>query len=51
MTKTSPIGFRVRPEVKIALEKAAKEDFRSLSSMIEKILAEWLKTHRYLKTG
>jgi hypothetical protein len=43
MAKTHPLSFRVEPEVKEGLEKAAKADRRSLSSLIEKILAEWLQ--------
>lgn len=46
--KTAPIGFRLTPEVKEAIEKAAKDDMRSVSSLVEKILVEWLRTHGYL---
>jgi hypothetical protein len=45
MVKTPSLGVRVQPEVKAALEKAAEEDMRSLSSMIEKILIEYLRAH------
>lgn len=48
MAKTHPLGFRVEPEVKEALEKAAKADHRSVSSLIEKILVEWLKANGFL---
>jgi hypothetical protein len=47
--KTSPVSFRLPKEKKAALEKAAKEDTRSVSSMIEKIITDWLKDHGYLK--
>jgi hypothetical protein len=43
MAKTHPLSFRVEPELKEGLEQAAKADRRSLSSLIEKILAEWLQ--------
>jgi hypothetical protein len=33
----SPFGFRVDPEMKAALEKAAKDDARSVSSLAQKI--------------
>lgn len=48
MAKTHPLGFRVEPEVKEALERAAKADHRSVSSLIEKILVEWLKANGFL---
>jgi hypothetical protein len=44
-----PLGFRVEPEMKAALEKAATDDERSLSSLVQKILREWLKERKYLK--
>lgn len=48
MPKTNPLGVRVQAETKAAIEKAAKDDMRSVSSLIEKILAEWLKSKGYL---
>jgi hypothetical protein len=32
------------------LEKAAKDDMRSLSSLMEKSLIEWLRKQGYLKS-
>lgn len=49
MTKTPSLGIRVQPETKVALEKAAKEDLRSVSSLVEKILVEWLRSKGYLQ--
>lgn len=49
MRKTAPIGFRIDPEVKKALERAAKDDMRSMSSLIEKVLVEWLRERNYLE--
>ena len=49
MGKTPSLGVRVQPETKAALEKAAKDDMRSISSLIEKILVEWLRAKGYLK--
>jgi len=40
--KTLPVSLRLAPETKAALERAAKADHRSLSSLIEKILSDWL---------
>jgi hypothetical protein len=51
VTKTHPLGFRVEPEVKEALEKAAKADGRSVSNLIERILAQWLKDNGHLTGG
>jgi hypothetical protein len=48
MAKTNSLGVRLQPGVKAALERAAKEDMRSLSSLIEKILVEWLRQRGYL---
>lgn len=51
MVKTSPLSFRAAPAVKAALEAAAKDDLRSVSSLIEKILTEWLRERGYLKAA
>jgi predicted transcriptional regulator len=40
--KTLPVSVRLPPETKAALERAAKADHRSLSSLIEKVLVDWL---------
>jgi hypothetical protein len=49
MAKTPSLGIRVQPEVKAALEKAAKDDLRSVSSLIEKMAVEWLRERDYLQ--
>jgi hypothetical protein len=49
MTKTDPIGIRLEPGEKAALERAAAADDRSVSAMARKIIAEWLKKHGHLK--
>jgi hypothetical protein len=48
MVKTNPLGFRVEPELKAALERAAADDGRSVSGMAERILREWLIANSYL---
>ncbi|HEX2526906.1 MAG TPA: hypothetical protein VHL31_11510 [Geminicoccus sp.] len=48
MAKTNSLGVRLQPDVKAALEKAAKDDMRSLSSLMEKIVTEWLRERGYL---
>lgn len=47
MAKTTPLGIRFSPEVKAALDKAAKDEARSLSNLIERIVAEWLRSNGY----
>ena len=49
--KALPVSVRLPPSVKAAAEKAAKEDTRSLSSLIEKVLTEHLKAKGYLWTS
>jgi hypothetical protein len=49
MGKTPSLGVRLQPKVKAALQQAAEADIRSLSSMVEKILTEWLRAKGYLK--
>ena len=49
MTKTSAISVRVPDDVKAAAEKAAQADSRSVASLVEKVLTEWLKAKGYLR--
>lgn len=49
MAKTHPLGFRIEPDIKNALTVAAKEDHRSVSSLVELIIAKWLREHGYLE--
>ena len=48
MPKTSAISVRVTASVKAAAEKAASEDSRSVASLVEKVLAGWLRERGYL---
>jgi len=48
MVKTPSLGVRLQPDVKAALERAATEDDRSLSSLVERILKEWLRAKGFL---
>jgi hypothetical protein len=47
-TKSTQILIRVRPSLKIAAETAAAEDHRSLSSLIEKLLSDYLRKKGHL---
>ena len=46
--KLFPVSFRLTAEIKVAAEKAAADDHRSLSSLLEKILADYLRKKGYL---
>lgn len=48
MARTASIGIRVAPALKAAIEKAARDDRRTVASLIEKLLAEWLEAKGYL---
>ena len=48
MARTNPLGVRVEPEIKEALERAAKDDDRSVSSLVERVLKAWLVERGYL---
>ncbi len=41
--------IRFDPVVKAALEKAAKEDARTVSSLVQKVLSDWLKERKFLR--
>jgi hypothetical protein len=43
-----PVSFRLPAAIKAAAEKAAADDHRSLSSLIEKALADYLRDRGYL---
>jgi hypothetical protein len=51
MARTNPLGVRVEPQIKEALERAAKDDDRSVSSLVERILRAWLTEAGYLPKG
>lgn len=48
MARSATIAVRVVPEVKAAAKKAAADDNRSVASLVEKILIEYLRKHGYL---
>jgi hypothetical protein len=41
--KTTQLNMRINPRLKAAAEKAAAADHRSLASLIEKLLSDYLK--------
>jgi hypothetical protein len=48
-TRSAPLGLRITPTLKKALEVAAADDRRPVSSYVEKVLYEHLKKKGYLK--
>ena len=48
MPRTAAIGIRVEPAIKNAAERAAAADRRTVASLVEKILVEWLQEHGHL---
>ena len=51
MPKTAALAFRIDAKTKAALEKAAQSDSRSVSSLVDKIITEWLRDNSYLPKG
>jgi hypothetical protein len=48
MARTASIGIRVEPEVKAAVEKAAKADDRTVAQWIERLMIRELRENGYL---
>jgi hypothetical protein len=46
--KTAQVNLRIMPALKEAAEKAAADDQRSLTSLVEKLLTEYLRKKGYL---
>lgn len=49
-TRTAAIGIRVEPAIKEAVERAAAADRRTVASLTEKVLVDWLKANGHLPT-
>jgi hypothetical protein len=47
--KTAQVNLRLQPSLKKAAEKAAADDSRSLTGLVEKLLTDHLKKNGYLK--
>jgi hypothetical protein len=48
-TRTVPLGLRITPTLKVAIDKAAADDERSVASYIEGVVSEHLRKKGYLK--
>jgi hypothetical protein len=46
--KAKQIGVRLEDGTKAALERAAAQDLRSVSQLVEKIVTEWLVQKNYV---
>jgi hypothetical protein len=46
--KTATLNLRIHPDLKDAAERAARDDHRSVTSLIEKLLHTHLKATGYL---
>lgn len=49
MSKTEPIGVRLEPEERAALERAAAVEERSLSAMARIAIVFWLRRGGHIK--
>ena len=49
MEKTDPIGIRLEPAEREALERAAAADDRTMSAFARRVLVEWLRKGGWLK--
>jgi hypothetical protein len=47
--KTAQVNLRIMPALKTAADKAAAADNRTLTSLIEKLLSDYLRKQGYLK--
>ena len=51
MARSAQMNLRVRPALKAKLEKLAKEDRRTLSAYIEKLLEDHVKSVPQITSG
>lgn len=49
--KTAQVNLRIAPALKAAAEKAAADDQRSLTSLVEKLLTDHVRDRGYLPTA
>ncbi len=48
--KNFATSVKLAPATKAALDKAAKADKRSVSSLLQKIISDWLESEGHLKS-
>ncbi|MGB8899052.1 MAG: hypothetical protein WCC90_07355 [Methylocella sp.] len=49
MPKEPPIGIRFQSDVKVALEKLAKAEDRTIGNLVNRIVAEYLRARKLIK--
>lgn len=49
MARSEPLGLRLTPEVKRALEAAAEAEDRSMAYIVERQISAWLREKGFLK--
>lgn len=47
--KSATLNLRIDPSVKNIIERAAEAERRSVTSLIEVVMTDWLRTNGYLK--
>jgi hypothetical protein len=50
MTRSASIGIRVEPDLKAAVERAAKDDGRTVAQWIERLMTGVLRDKGYLRS-
>ena len=48
-TRSVPVGLRLTPTLKKAIDQAAADDSRSVASLVEKVLIDFLRKNGYLQ--
>lgn len=51
LKKSHQLNLRISPELKNLADRAAADDHRTLTSLIEKLLTDHLKLHGYLPSS
>jgi hypothetical protein len=46
--KSLQVNMRMRPDLKVAADEAARADHRSFASLVEKLLTDYCREHGYL---
>jgi hypothetical protein len=49
--RKTQVNIRMQPRLKRAAEKVAADDHRTLTNLIEKLLSDYLRKHRYKLEG
>lgn len=47
-TRSAQLLIRIQPSLKATMEHAARDEARSLSGFVEKVVSDWLRERQYL---